>query len=155
VVEAAGFRVIGVNSQIFGLFLPQAQEQTEWLKAELARPSDLLRVVFLHTPPYLKSPDDVFDDGSEMMCLRPQARAPLLEILDAQPPDLLVSGHAHRFWTREESQWDWLGLPATAFGLSEMVEVPDHNVPPGDDRAGWVALRRQGRGWTAQMYAVP
>ncbi len=154
VLEAAGFRVLGVNSQVFGSFLPEAEEQIDWLRAELARPSSHLRAVFLHTPPYLKKPDDAFDDGSEQMCLRPQARAPLLEILNRYPPDLVISAHCHRFWTRKEPEWDWLGLPATSLGQSELDCVPHHNVPEGDDRVGWVALKRKGSGWTAEMHAV-
>ena len=150
VCEAAGFRVIGVNSQTFGSELPDDREQAQWLREELARPTDLLKVAFLHTPPYLATPEDAFDDGSEQMCLRAQARRPLLDILNGEAPDLLITAHAHRFWIRHEPRWDWVGLPATALGLDEMVNVPDHHVPEGDDRVAWVALRREGDGWRAE-----
>ena len=152
--DAAGFRIIGVNSQIFGSQLDEADEQAAWLVEELARPTDLPKAVFLHTPPYLGTPADRFDDGSEQMCLRPEARQPLLDILNADPPALLITAHAHRFWTRREPAWDWLGLPATALGLDEMVDVPSHHVPTGDDRVGWLALRREGRGWHADLHPV-
>lgn len=152
--EAAGFRIIAVNSQIFGASIRGAEEQADWLKDELSRPTDLLKTVFLHTPPYLLTPDDEFDDGSEQMCLRPEARHPLLSILNAAPPQLLITAHAHRLWIRREPQWDWLGLPATALGLDEMVNVPSHNVPVGDDRVGWVALRREDKGWRARLHPV-
>jgi len=156
VLEAAGFRILGINSQIFGSSLPEAAEQGAWLRAQLARPRTQdcpsLRVVFAHTPPYLKSPDDDFSDGSEQMCLRPQARRHLLEILNASPPDLLITAHAHRFWRRPEPRWEWLGVPATALGIEEMAAVPSHNLPPGDSRVGWVALRREGAGWRAEMH---
>lgn len=152
--EAAGFRTIGVNSQIFGSGLADADEQATWLKAQLARPTHLLKAVFLHTPPYLVTPDDRFDDGSEQMCLRPEARRPLLDILHANPPALLITAHAHRFWVRREPAWDWLGLPATALGLEEMINVPSHHVPAGDDRVGWLALRREGTGWHADLHPV-
>ena len=152
--DAAGFRVIGVNSQIFGSQLTDAAEQAAWLADELARPSDLPKAVFLHTPPYLATSEDRFDDGSEQMCLRPEARQPLLDILNAAPPALLITGHAHRFWKLRQPHWDWLGLPATALGLDEMVRVPDHNVPPGDDRVAWLALRREVRGWRAELHPI-
>lgn len=152
--DAAGFRIVGVNSQIFGADLAEADEQAAWLVDELATRTDLLKAVFIHTPPYLVRTDDRFDDGSEQMCLRPDARRPLLDILDANPPDLLITAHAHRFWRRREPSWEWLALPATALGLAEMVAVPDHHVPHGDDRVGWVALRREGEGWHAELHPV-
>jgi hypothetical protein len=151
VLETAGFRIMGLNSQISGSILPEANQQSEWLQAELAKQSDLLRVVFFHTPPYLVSEDDDFSDGSEMMCLRPQARRPLLEILHESPPDLLMTAHAHRFWIFNQPRWDWLGIPSTALGQKDQVRVPSHNIPPGDDRVGWIELRRQGDTWRARM----
>ena len=152
VLEAAGFRILGINSQIFGSNLPSEAAQSQWLRTELAKPSVYLRAVFAHTPPYLKSPQDDFADGSEQMCLRPQARWPLLGILNESPPDLLITAHAHRFWRCEGPRWQWLGVPATALGQNEMSAVPSHNLPPGDDRVGWVDLRRDGSTWTAKMH---
>jgi len=152
--DVAGFRIVGVNSQVSGSKLTDADEQAAWLTDELARPTDLSKAVFCHTPPYLVRPDDEFDDGSEQMCLRPAARRPLLAVLNANPPDLLITAHAHRFWRRREPSWDWLGLPATALGLAEMAAVPDRHVPRGDDRVGWVALRREGEGWRAELHPV-
>lgn len=152
VFEAAGFRVIGINSQLFGSGLPDEREQTKWLRAQLARPTDAIQVVFAHTPPYLKGPDDDFADGSEMMCLLPPARMPLLAVLDESPPDLLITAHAHRFWICNQPRWDWLGITSTALGQDEQIDVPSHHVPPGDDRTGWVALHRQADTWAARLH---
>ena len=152
VLEAAGFRIMAINSQISGSILPEAKQQSEWLRAELAQRSDLLRIVFFHTPPYLVSEEDDFSDGSEMMCLRPQARRPLLEILHESPPDLVMTAPAHRFWIFNQPRWDWLGIPSTALGQKDQVRVPSHNIPPGDDRVGWIELRREGDSWRAKMH---
>ncbi len=154
-IECAGFRLMAANSQIFGADLPEARRQARWLADELAVATDLLRVVFVHTPPYLESPDDDFNDGSEQMCLRPGARKPLLEILNRHPPDLVITAHSHRFWRRHEPKWDWLGLPATAFGQHEMDAVPSHRLPSGDDAIGWVELRRSGARWEAIHHKIP
>lgn len=154
-IETTGFRIIAANSQIFGADMPEARQQNQWLADELAVKTDLLRVVFIHTPPYLQSPEDDFDDGSEQMCLRPGAREPLLGILDRCPPDLLITAHAHRFWQRREPQWAWLGLPATAFGQHEMQAVPSHHLPAGDDAVGWVELQRADAGWKAVHHKLP
>ena len=63
------------------------------------------------------------------MCLKPQARKPLLEILNEQPPGLLVTTHAHRFWIARQGAWDWLGIPAPPWGrmrctLSQISTCP-------------------------------
>ena len=141
-----------MNSQLFGSNLPDEAEQSEWLREELARPSEHLRVLFSHVPAYSKGPEDDFSDGSEQMCLKPAAREPLLGILDCSPPNLMVTAHTHRFWVNNQPKWDWLGVPATALGQNEMVNVPSHNLPPGDDRVGWTELRRKKAGWTARVH---
>jgi len=172
-LDAAGFRILGINSQIFGSGLPAEADQAAWLRDMLARPTELLRIVFAHTPPYLKMPADAFDDGSEQMCLKPPARKSLLGILGNAPPDLLVTAHCHRFWVCNQPDWDWLGMPASGFGQDEMQDllgvpasgfgqdemqdllgVPSHNLPQGIDRVGWAALRRDGGGWGAEFHPV-
>ena len=95
-----------------------------------------------------------FDEGFEQMCLRPEARQPLRNILRPNPPALLITTHAHRLSVRREPAWDWLALPATALELDEMVDVPSHHVPASDDRVGWLALRRDGKGWHADLHPV-
>ncbi|MHC4874590.1 MAG: metallophosphoesterase family protein [Planctomycetota bacterium] len=154
VLEKAGFRIIAVNSQICGSGLEREKEQAEWLREKLAEPTELIKTVFFHTPLYLKGPDDDFDDGSEMMCLRPEARKPLLQILRENPPQLVITTHAHRFWIDRQESWDWLGIPATALGQHEMGKVPSHNLPKGDDNVGWVALSSSDGGWEAEIHIV-
>ncbi len=154
--EAAGFQVIGINSQIFGSSLQEAEQQTQWLHEVLSVPAppDLIRCIFFHTPPYLKDWDDQFTDGSEMMCLKQEARQPLKDILFQHPPDILITGHAHRFWIQREHRWWWVGLPATALPLSEMDAVPDHLVPSGTDQVGWVSLERDAESWKAEFHPL-
>lgn len=154
-ISVAGFRIIAINSQIAGSGLPEARAQTQWLLDELASDANgHVRVVLAHTPLYLEHPTDDFDDGSEMMCLKPPARRELMDTLERCPPDLLITAHAHRFWQCRAPQWDWLGLPATAFGQAEMRAVPSHRLPTGDDRIGWVELRRRGESWEALHHKV-
>jgi len=150
-LEVAGFRIIAINSQIFGSGLEREKEQSEWLKESLKQESNLIKTVFAHTPFYLKNPDDDFDEKSEQMCLKPQARKPLLEILRENPPKLVITTHAHRYWESRQEKWDWLGIPATALGQHEMHAVPSQHLPPGDDQVGWVKLWCENGGkWRAE-----
>lgn len=149
-LEAAGFKIIGINSQIFGSGLEKEEEQTVWLKERLKEPSQLVRAVFFHTPLYLKTPEDDFDEGSEQMCLKPPARSPLLDVLRECPPDLVITTHAHRYWTERQETWDWIGVSATALGQHEMDAVPSVNLPEGDDHPGWVDISiGDGGTWTS------
>jgi len=149
--------VIGINSQLFGSSLAEAGEQDSWLAEILQQKQspDLVRVLFLHTPPYLQNWEDHYSDGSEQMCLNPAARASFKDIVLANPPDILVTAHVHRYWVRRENDWWWIGIPATALPLSEMGAVPDHNVPSGEDTLGWVSLERDGAGWKAELQPLP
>jgi hypothetical protein len=145
--EHAGFRVLGINTQISGSGLPEEGKQSAWLLEQLAAPRRLPLAVFGHTPLYLRDPEEDWDDGSEQMCLKPAARAPLLEILRRHPPDLLISAHAHRYWRARQESWEWLGVPATALGQDEMLAVPSHALPRGDDEVGWVELSHSEGSW--------
>ena len=144
-LEAAGFRILGINTQLFGSDTPLTREQ------ELAEPSELLRVLFGHTPPFFHALDDDFNDGTELMMLPPTARKSMTEALAAHPLDLLITAHTHRFFMGRQSKWDWLGVPSTALGQDELW-VPTDNFPPGDDHVGWVSLRRDGSEWAAEMH---
>lgn len=84
----------------------------------------------------------------------PVARKPLLDVLNQNPPQLVITAHAHRFWQRREPNWDWLGLPATAFGQHEMEAVASHRLPSGNDAIGWVAFQRAGDGWQAVHHKI-
>ena len=150
-MEAAGFRILGIDTQLFGTDTPLAWEQEQWLRGRLAEPSELLRVVFGHTPPYFHALDDDFDDGTELMMLPPPARKSMAEALAAHPPDLLITAHTHRFFMGRQPKWDWLGVPSTALGQDELW-IPTDNFPPGDDHVGWVSLRREGSEWVAEMH---
>lgn len=66
--------------------------------------------------------------------------------------DLLITAHAHRFWICNQPNWDWLGIPSTALGQCDQVAVPSHHIPAGDDRVGWVSLRRARKTWQADMH---
>ena len=75
-----------------------------------------------------------------------------MEILNESPPDLLMTAHAHRFWVFNQPRWDWLGIPSTALGQCDQGLVPSHNIPSGDDRVGWIELRRKGTSWKAVIH---
>jgi len=150
-LDAAGFRFLGINTQLFGTDSASAREQARWLKEQLGKRTNLLRAVIGHTPPYFGDLADDFDDGTELMMLPEPARSAFHDALITHPPDLLITAHTHRFFVSRHAHWDWLGLPSTALGQDELW-IPTDHFPPGDDHVGWLSLRRDGAGWNALMH---
>src|ERR1700761_3270624 len=57
VLDAAGWRLVGINAQLFGSGLDREHTQAQWLDEQLSaagRPTAL----FLHKPLFVESPDD-------------------------------------------------------------------------------------------------
>jgi 3',5'-cyclic AMP phosphodiesterase CpdA len=88
-LDAGGWRLIGVNAQLFGSGLVREHAQDQWLDEQLCtagRPTAL----FLHKPLFLEHPTD---DVLSPACMAPWARTRLLDRLDRSDVRLVVSGH--------------------------------------------------------------
>jgi 3',5'-cyclic AMP phosphodiesterase CpdA len=127
-LDAGGWRLVGVNAQLFGSGLAREHEQDQWLDAQLSaagRPTAL----FLHKPLFLERPTD---DDVMPSCMVPSARAPLLDKLNRSDVRLIVSGHLHEHHDRTFGNQRHLWVPATAFAAPG-----DHG---GDHRCGLTVL---------------
>jgi 3',5'-cyclic AMP phosphodiesterase CpdA len=92
VLDAGGWRLIGVNAQLFGSGLAREQSQGQWLDEQFCtagRPTAL----FLHKPVFLEGPTD---DVLSPACMVPSVRARLLDKLNRSDVRLIVSGHLHQ-----------------------------------------------------------
>jgi len=88
----AGIRVIGLNSSLFGSGLLREQQMEEFLVAQIAQPSPLRTVVFMHYPPFLKSADE---KGGTYWNIEPAPRQRLLATLQRGGVNILLTGHLH------------------------------------------------------------
>jgi 3',5'-cyclic AMP phosphodiesterase CpdA len=114
--DIAGWRFIGINSQLLASGLAAEEEQYNWLKAEL---TDLKNPValFLHYPLFL---DDDADQEQSHAVVHPKARKRMLALIDSAPQVRLVaSGHLHvdRQLQRNGVTYQW--APSTAFITSD------------------------------------
>jgi 3',5'-cyclic AMP phosphodiesterase CpdA len=128
VLDAGGWRLIGVNAQLFGSGLAREHEQDRWLDEELSsagRPVAL----FLHKPLFLERPSD---DVANSACMVPPARARLLDKLDRSDVRLIVSGHLHQHRDRTFGRRRHLWVSAVAFAAAQALG--------GDRRCGITAL---------------
>jgi 3',5'-cyclic AMP phosphodiesterase CpdA len=127
-LDAGGWRLVGVNAQLFGSSLAREQEQDQWLDEQLSaagRPTAL----FLHKPLFLESPTD---DAETPSCMLPSARARLLDKLNRSDVRLIVSGHLHEHLDRTLGGRRHLWVPAVAFAAP--------NKHGGDGRCGLTVL---------------
>jgi 3',5'-cyclic AMP phosphodiesterase CpdA len=126
--DAAGWRLLGVNAQLFGSGLAREQAQDHWLDEQLStaeRPTAL----FLHKPLFLEHPTE---DVASPSCMVPSVRARLLDKLNQFDVRLIVSGHLHQYRDRTFGGQRHLWLPAVAFAASQ--------AHGGDARCGLAVL---------------
>jgi 3',5'-cyclic AMP phosphodiesterase CpdA len=128
VLDAGGWRLVGVNAQLFGSGLSREDAQNQWLDEQLstaARPVAL----FLHKPLFL---EHATEDVADPACMVPPARRRLLDRLDRSDVRLIVSGHLHQYRDRMFGSQQHLWVPAVAFAAPQ--------ARGGDGRCGLTVL---------------
>src|SRR5277367_1741847 len=127
-LDAGGWRLLGVNAQLFGSGLAREHEQDQWLDEQLStaeRPTAL----FLHKSLFLEHPTD---DVARPACIVPSVRTQLLGKLNRSDVRLIVSGHLHQHRDRNVGDQRHLWTPAVAFAAPQ--------AHGGDDRCGLAVL---------------
>jgi 3',5'-cyclic AMP phosphodiesterase CpdA len=109
--DVGGWRLLGVNAQLFGSGLTRETEQNRWIDAQLAA-ADLPVALFLHKPLFIDSAEE---DVPSVVSLVPSARTPLLEKLRGGNVRLVVSGHLHQHRDRMVDGLRHIWAPAVAF----------------------------------------
>jgi 3',5'-cyclic AMP phosphodiesterase CpdA len=115
--DIPGWRLFGLNSQIFGTGLPEELAQWAWLRAsgEEANGNGAAIALFIHKPLWRERRDEPADP---MWHVAPQHRE---RLLDALGPNLklVCSGHLHQAWVREFSGVTHVWGPSCGFPSSE------------------------------------
>ena len=127
-LDAGGWRLVGVNAQLFGSGLEREQTQDQWLDEQLSaagRPTAL----FLHKPLFLEDPTEDVASPSSML---PSVRTRLLDKLNRSDVRLIVSGHLHQHRDRIVGGQRHLWVPAVAFAAAQALG--------GDGRCGVTVL---------------
>src|SRR5262249_42714617 len=95
-LDVGGWRLVGVNAQLFGSGLEREHEQDQW-PDELLNAAGRPTALFLHKPLFLENPNDHVASAS---CMVPSARARMLYRLNRSDVRLVVSGHLHEHLDR-------------------------------------------------------
>ena len=134
-MDTEGWRLIGVNAQLFGSSLRREDEQNRWLEEQLIAATGRSIALFLHKPLFL---DDLNEGPASVACIVPGARARLVDMLRERGVSLVVSGHLHQYRDRTINGLRHLWLPAVAFAAAQSLG--------GDGRCGLTVLDFSQRG---------
>ncbi len=93
-MDIPGWRIIGVNAQLFGADLHAADEQERFLENAASSSGALSVALFVHKPLF-----DVREDEDAVggRFLNPKPRHRLLSSLDPVRPALVACGHVHQY----------------------------------------------------------
>ncbi len=122
--DIAGWRLIGLNSQLLGTGLPEEAAQLQWL-APLLREAQTRPVgVFLHKPLFFAR---LIAAGTPAEIIAPSGpRARLLSLLLRHAVRFVASGHLHKYLDVRLDRTRFVWAPATAYrsGLRIGTGVP-------------------------------
>src|SRR5262245_61937706 len=128
-LDMGGWRLIGINAQLFGSGLAREHAQDDWLDGQLGVSSGRPIALFLHNPLFL---EDLTDDVATPACIVPSARVRLLDRLERSDARLIVSGHLHQHRDRTLAGMRHLWVAAVAFAAPQ--------ARGGDRRCGLTVL---------------
>jgi|GEM_PF-105656 len=132
VVEKENWRLIGLNSQIFGSGLAYDDEQWQWFEQQLdqADAAGQQVAVFTHEVPYIVEPNELFNDHSDYWSYVPAARQRFLKLMDRPSIKLFATGHLHWRDERELLHAKWIWCPSAS------IIVDDARFPSGGEALG-------------------
>ena len=120
--EAAGWRLIGLNSLIMNTGIPSEDEQEEWLTAQLAGANGKPVALFLHKPLFLNTPEDPEEAATAIRFVPQPVRARLAKLLETSDIRLVASGHVHqrRDFTYRRTRHIW--APSAGFIIPDRMQ---------------------------------
>jgi 3',5'-cyclic AMP phosphodiesterase CpdA len=124
--NAAGVRIIGIDSPLLGSGLDRETAMWTFLERELAAPAPLPGILFMHYPLFVKAPDE---PGGIYWNVEPAARARLLGLLRRAGVKIVLTGHLHRPLLNRHDGMFLFTTPPTSFGL-----------PAGKHSEGWTLI---------------
>lgn len=148
VKDIEDWRLIGLDSMLFGSGAPDEAEQFAWLEHQLASAEGRRIGWFLHKPLFIEAREEG-DTG--YWSVKPAQRAPLLALIDRHHVAFVASGHLHREHDAEVN-----GCRYIWGGSSGFVVGPANQPPmPGLTRLGAVTYDFSGGAVTITRQEVP
>jgi 3',5'-cyclic AMP phosphodiesterase CpdA len=117
-LEAEGWRLVGLDAQLFGTGTAEEADQFTWLEAEMKSVNCPVGL-FVHKPFFRHGPGDTEAHSRYVPAIE---RRRLFEIMQGRDLRFVVSGHAHqrRRFTADRTEHVW--LPSTAFVIPDALQ---------------------------------
>jgi 3',5'-cyclic AMP phosphodiesterase CpdA len=129
--DLEGWRLVGLDSLVFGSGHPEEARQAAWLRDTLATAGGRRIALFTHRPFFIEDPDEG-DRG--YWSVNPAQRAPLLDLVRRHDVAIVATGHLHKWHDRVVNGCRYIWGPSSGF------LVGPHNQPelPGEKWLGAV-----------------
>lgn len=147
VSDHGDWRLIGLNSLLFGFEDEEEEQQFGWLEAQLQGRDGRKVAVFAHKPLFV---DDPKEGDTGYWGIRPHQRQRLFDLVASADVRLHASGHLHWAWTGEHAGTALVWAPPTSF-IIDTLERP----MPGARLVGAVVHDLSDAGVESEIVAVP
>jgi alkaline phosphatase D len=149
-IQQGQWYLIGLNTQIIGSGLASEDEQLKWLDEQLdtAQQHEHSVGIFMHQPPFIHEPQEVFGDKSDYWALRLNARLAMIERFSRPHVKLIASGHTHWYRSTQFDDFKSVWCPSTD------IIVDDAKYPAGGNRFGIIAYHFDGHSFTDQLVEI-
>lgn len=115
-LDAAGWRLVGLNAQLLGTDMPEEAEQWRWLQAAVAGALGRPLALLSHKPLFHRDPSDPQPHG-RYVPVAPRRR--LLDLFAGSDWRLVLSGHAHQYLDQVIGGTRHIWLPSSAYVFSD------------------------------------
>jgi 3',5'-cyclic AMP phosphodiesterase CpdA len=129
--DLAAWRLIGIDSMLFGDGSEEEARQFEWLVQTMATAGARRIAWFTHRPLFIHAPDEA-DTG--YWSVKPAPRARLLELVDRYDVALIATGHLHKWRNTSVDRCRYVWCASSGF----LVGPDNQPDMPGEKRLGAV-----------------
>lgn len=117
--DIEGWRLVGLDSLLFGSGDPEEERQFAWLEETLASAGGRRIAWFMHQPLFVNRAEEM-DSG--YWAIGPAPRRRLLALADRDPVALVATGHVHRALDRTFGQTRHLWAPSAGFVVGPVLQ---------------------------------
>lgn len=145
--EVEGWRLIGLNSMLFGSDGAEEEEQLGWLERQIAEAGGRRLGWFLHRPLFIEAPDEG-DKG--YWSVPPKPRTHLLDLVRKHEVAFVASGHLHRAHDFAAAGTRYIWGPSSGFVVGEGLQPG----MAGRTTLGAVTFDFDGRDYSAAIHEI-
>ena len=146
--DVEAWRLVGLDSMLFGSGHPDEARQMDWLRETLADAGPRRIALFTHRPIFIDEPDEG-DRG--YWSVKPAQRAALLDLLRRHDVAIVATGHLHKWHDRVLDGCRYIWGPSSGF----LVGPRNQPELPGEKWLGAVVYELDGANVNVAYAEVP